>query len=65
MGWGGDGREAQERGEGWDGGVMEGRLKREGVYVDLQLTHIVVQQKLTQHSKAIVLQLKILTRNII
>ena len=61
----GDGREVQERGEGWDGGVMEGRLKREGMYVDLQLTHVVVQQKLTQHSKAIVLQLKILTRNII
>ena len=33
--------------EGWDAGGVVGRLKREGIYVCLQLTHIVVQQKLT------------------
>ena len=32
---------------------MGGRLKREGIYV--QLIYIVVQQKLTQHYKAIIL----------
>ena len=31
-------------GVGWGGWVMEGMLKREGMYVDLQLTHVVVQQ---------------------
>ena len=38
---------------------MRGRLKREGIYLYLQLIHIAVQQKLTQHCKAIILQLKI------
>ena len=28
--------------EGWDGGGLGGRLKREGIYVYLQLIHIVV-----------------------
>ena len=37
------GREAQER-----GGM--------GIYVCIQLIHFVVQQKLTQHCKAIILQ---------
>ena len=37
---------------------MEGKLKREGMYVYLRLTHGVVQQKPTQHWKAIILQLK-------
>ena len=32
--------------EGWHAGVG-GRLKREGIYVYLQLIHSVVQQKLT------------------
>ena len=32
----------------------EGRLKREGIYVYIQLIHFVVQQKLT-HYKAIIL----------
>ena len=32
--------------EGWDGGVR-GALKREGIYVYLELTHIIVQQKIT------------------
>ena len=38
-----DGREAQEEGD-------------MGIYVYLQLIHFVVQQKLTQHCKAIILQ---------
>ena len=36
--------------EGWEGG------KREVIYVHIQLIHVVVQQKLTQHCKAITLQ---------
>ena len=44
--------------EGWDGGVMGGRCKREGLYVHIYLTHFVAQQKLTHHCKAIILQLK-------
>ena len=35
-----------------------GRLKREGVYVYLQLIHVAVWEKPTQHCKAIILQLK-------
>ena len=35
-----------------------GRLKREEMYVYMWPIHIVVQQKLTQHCKAIVFQLK-------
>ena len=35
-----------------------GTLKREGIYVYLGLIHAIVQQKLTQHFKAIILQLK-------
>ena len=34
------------------------RLKREGTYVQLRLTHIMLWQKPTQHCKAIFLQLK-------
>ena len=34
----------------------EGRLKREGLYVYIRLIHFVVQQKLTQHGKVIILQ---------
>ena len=37
---------------------MGGRLKRKDIYVYLQLIHFVVQQKLTHHCKAIILQLK-------
>ena len=37
---------------------MEGRSQRERVYVSIQLIHFVVQQKLTQHCKAVILQLK-------
>ena len=37
---------------------MGGRLKREGVYVYLQLMHTVVQQKLTQYCKVTIPQLK-------
>ena len=43
-GWGREGgREAQERGD-------------IGIYVYIWLIHFVVQQKLTQHCKAIILQ---------
>ena len=44
--------------EGWDGGGVEGRLKRKGIYVYLQLIHFILQQKLIQYFKAIILQLK-------
>ena len=41
------------------GGIrVRGRLKREGIYICLQLIHFIVQQKLTQHCKAIILQFK-------
>lgn len=42
--------------EGWNG--RGGRLKREGVYVHIQLIQVVVQQKLRQCCKAIIFQLK-------
>ena len=45
--------------EGWDGVEVGGRLKREGTYAYLWLIHADVWQKPTQHSKAIILQLKI------
>ena len=35
------------------------RFKREGTYVHLWLIHVAVWQRPTQHSKAIILQLKI------
>ena len=38
---------------------MGGRPKREGIYVYLQLIHVVVCWRLTQHCKAIILQLKL------
>ena len=41
------------QGRGWGG-----RLKREGTYVYIQQIYVVVRQKLTQHCKAIILQLK-------
>ena len=41
-------------GESWEGG------SRQGTYVYWHLIHIVVRQKLTQHCKAITLQLKII-----
>ena len=34
---------------------MGGRLRREGMYVYIQLIHIVVQKKLAQHCKAVIL----------
>ena len=40
------------------GGLEWGRVKREEIYVYLELTHVAVQQKLTQLSKATILQLK-------
>ena len=41
--------------ERWDG-VVGGRSKREGIYVYIQLIHTVVQQILTKHCKAAVVQ---------
>ena len=38
---------------------MGGKAKREGLYVNLQLIHFAVQQKLTHCFKATILQLKI------
>ena len=35
-----------------------GRLKREGIHIYLQLIYIIVQLELTQHCKAIILELK-------
>ena len=40
-------------------GWMRRRLKKEGIYVYLQMIYVVVQQKPTQHCKATILQLKI------
>ena len=37
---------------------MGGRFKREGIYVQTQLIHFIVQQKLTQHCKVTIPQLK-------
>ena len=42
--------------EGRAAGEKGRRLKREGIYVYLQLIHFVIQQKLMQHCKAIILQ---------
>ena len=33
-------------------------FKREGIYVNIELIHFVVQQKLIQHCKPIILQFK-------
>ena len=39
--------------DGWDGGGEGRQSKREGMCVYIQLIHFIVQQKLTQHYKAI------------
>ena len=39
--------------ERWDGEWVGGEFKTEGIYVYIRLIHVVVQQKLTQHCKAI------------
>ena len=50
--------------EGWDG-AWDGREVQEGgAYVYIWLIHVVVQQKLTWHSKAIILQLKLFFKEI-
>ena len=43
----------------WDGDEVGRRSKGEGIYVYLKLIHFAVQQKLTEHCKAITFQLKI------
>ena len=48
--------------EGWDGAGVGAGLKREEMYVYMQLIYVVVQQKLTQHCNAIILQIKIKTK---
>ena len=40
------------------GGEMGGRSEEGGIYVRIELIHFTVQQKLIQHFKAIMLQLK-------
>ena len=45
--------------EGWDGEWVGGEFKTEGRYVYIRLIYVVVQQKLTQHCKAIRPQLKV------
>ena len=44
--------------EGWDreGGRETQEGEGMGIYVHIQLIHFVIQQKLTQHFKAIILQ---------
>ena len=44
---------------GGTGVQVGGRLKKEGIHVYLGPIHLAVQQKPTQHSKAITLQVKI------
>ena len=44
--------------EGWMVSGVGGRLQREGIYGYIELIHFVVQQELTQHFKAIILQFK-------
>ena len=43
---------------------LGGRLRRKGIYAYLWLAHVVVLQKPTEHSKAIILQLKIKKKEI-
>jgi len=38
---------------GWD--VGRGRSKREGIYVYIELIHFIIQQKLTQYCKTIII----------
>ena len=40
------------------GRAVRERSKREGIYVYIQLTDLVIQQKLTKHCKATIAQLK-------
>ena len=46
--------------DGWDGQEVGGSSKREGVCVHIQLVHFIVQKKLTQPCKAIILKKKLL-----
>ena len=43
--------------QGWDEGVGGGS-RREGLYVHVQLIHVVLQQKLTRHGNTVILQPK-------
>ena len=44
--------------DGWDGDKVGGRSKREVIYVYIYLIHFTLEQKLTKHCKAIILQFK-------
>ena len=44
--------------EGWDEERIGGKLKREQIYVCIELIHFTVEQKLTQHCKATIPQFK-------
>ena len=44
--------------DGWHGWGVGGTSKREEIYLYIQLIHFVVQQKLTKHCKATILQFK-------
>ena len=41
--------------EGWDGGAGR-EAKRDRIYIYIKLIHLAVQQKPTQHCKAIIFQ---------
>ena len=43
---------------GWDEGSVGGISEKERIYVYIYMIHLVVQQKVTQHCKAVILQLK-------
>ena len=42
--------------EEWDGAGEKGGFKKEGMYICIELIHFVVQPKVIQHCKAIILQ---------
>ena len=42
--------------DGWDGDGVGRKSKRKRIYVYIELIHLVVLQKLTQHCKAIICQ---------
>ena len=45
--------------EEWDwGGRIAGRFNRQRIHVYTKLIHVVVQQELTQHCKAVIFQFK-------
>ena len=45
--------------EEWDGGGKAGSFQWKQIYVYIELIHVVVQQKLAQQCKVVILQLKV------